>query len=453
MGGFSFFSLIMAGKDLNAKAAAEQIFLAGIKSVLPDQLIRTQVFIQDSILFISSHRFPLKNINRIFVIGAGKASALMAKEIEEILADRVTDGHIVVKYGHACELKKITVTEAGHPMPDRNGVMATQKILKLATHSRENDLIICLLSGGGSALLIDFPEGKTLDDAIVTNDLLTKSGADIKEVNTVRKHLSNVKGGQLAKAAQPGRLVSLILSDVIGDPLDVIASGPTVPDPTTFDDALLVLRKYDLLSKVPQQMLAHLQKGANKLYPETPKPGDSAFNNTLNLIIGSNEMALEAASKKAKAMGFNPVIITSVLEGDADKIANQIVAKAIQFQKDSAVKKPNCLLFGGEPTLKVNGTGTGGRNQHLALLAALLLKDHEGITVLCGGTDGSDGPTTAAGAVVDSKTVEHASSIGVGIQKYLNNFDSFHFFERAGGHIITGPTMTNVMDLIIVIIE
>src|SRR5258706_6664153 len=216
---------------MNFKIAAEQIFLAGVESVLPDKLIRKQVFIQDSTLFISSLQFRWDNINRIFVIGAGKASAMMAKEIENILGNRITEGHVVVKYGHACELKYINVSEAGHPVPDRNGILATQKILEIAKKVNENDLIISLISGGGSALLADFPDDGTLNEIIITNDLLLKSGADIKEINTVRKHLSKVKGGHLAKAAHFGHLVCLILSDVIGDPLDSIASGPTVPDP------------------------------------------------------------------------------------------------------------------------------------------------------------------------------------------------------------------------------
>jgi glycerate 2-kinase len=436
---------------MDFKKVAEQIFLAGIESVLPDQLIHKQIFIKDFVLFISSYQFPLNSINRIFAIGAGKASALMSKEIESILGDHITDGHAVTKYGHTCELKYITLSEAGHPIPDNNGYLATKKILKIAEHAEERDLIICLLSGGGSALLTDFPEGATLNDIIITNDLLTKSGADIKEINTVRKHLSNVKGGQLAKAAYPAHLVSLILSDVVGDSLDVIASGPTVPDPTTFVDAISVLKKYGLFSKVPTQVLDHLQKGVNQLYLETPKPGDSFFNNTKNLIVGNNKIALEASSQKAKTMGLNPIIITSTLQGDTIKIAEQLIDTALKFQSDNAIKKPCCLLFGGETTLKVNGSGVGGRNQHLALYAASLLKNKKGIILLSGGTDGNDGPTSAAGAVVDSKTIE--SALDMNTEKYLGNFDSFHFFEKAGGHIITGPTMTNVMDLIVVIVE
>jgi len=301
--------------------------------------------------------------------------------------------------------------------------------------------------------LADFPDGATLNDMIIANDLLLKSGADIKETNAVRKHLSKVKGGQLAKAVYPASLVSLILSDVIGDPLDVISSGPTVPDPSTFEDAISILSKYDLLSSIPTPLINHLKEGVSGIISETPKHGDPIFDNTKNIIIGSNKILLETARQKAFTMGFHPLIVTSALEGDTIKIAEQLIDTVLKFQSDNAIKKPCCLLFGGETTLKVNGKGTGGRNQHLALCAALLLKNKNGITLLCAGTDGSDGPTFVAGAVVDAKTIKDALRLEMDIQKYLDDFDSFHFFEKAGGHIVTGPTMTNVMDLIVIIIE
>lgn len=438
---------------MDHRIIAEQIFLAAVESVLPDKLIRNQVTVEGSMLIISSIQFSLDRIDRIFVVGAGKASAMMAKEIENILGNRIADGHVVVKYGHAVKLKYVTVTEAGHPVPDNNGCIATQKILETVTKAKENDLVICLLSGGGSALLSDFPEGCTLNDMIIVNDLLLKSGANIRETNTVRKHLSKVKGGQLAKAAYPAALLSLILSDVIGDPLDVIASGPTVPDTSTFDDVIHILKKYNLLSKIPQQVINYLQNGVIKLNAETPKPGDIIFNNTKNLIIGNNKIALNAACQKAKEVGLNPIIVTSALEGDAIKVAEQLVNTALKFQKNDTIKKPCCLLFGGETTIKITGLGIGGRNQHLALHAALFLKNKSGITLLSAGTDGNDGPTSAAGAVVDSKTQEQAVARGIDIQKYLDNFDSFYFFEKTRRHIVTGPTMTNVMDLIIVLVE
>jgi glycerate 2-kinase len=438
---------------MDSKIIAEQIFLAAIKSVLPDKMVSREVRLQERTLNISGMVMPLDAIHSIYVIGAGKASAIMATEIENILGNRITGGHVVVKYGHTSKLKRIQISEAGHPEPDNNGYLATQKILAIARLATDKDLIICLISGGGSALLTDFPEGENINDIIITNDLLLKCGADIRDINTVRKHLSKVKGGQLAQSAYPATLVTLILSDVIGDFPDTIASGPTVPDPTTFSDAIGVLRKYKLIKKIPPAILDYLKKGVEGVHPETPKIGDPVFENTYNVVIGSNKIALEAARKRAVELDLHAIIITSGLEGDTIKVADQLVATAIKFQNDPATKNPCCLLFGGETTLSVNGNGSGGRNQHMALYVATLLKDKEGITFLSAGTDGNDGPTSAAGAIVDTKTFKNASVQKLGIDRYLKEFDSFHFFEKAGGHVITGPTMTNVMDLIIIIIE
>ena len=438
---------------MNSKTIAEQIFLAGVQSVLPDKMIRAHVFVKDGTLFICDISIPLTDLNCIYVIGAGKATALMAKEVENILGELITEGIVVVKYGHACYLKHIELVEAQHPVPDSRGYEATQKILKIAKKANKNDLIICLISGGGSALLTDFPEGLNLNDIIITNSLLLKSGADIKEMNAVRKHLSKVKGGQLTNTAYPALLVSLILSDVIGDSLDTIASGPTVADTTTFDDAIRVLEKYQLLEKVPHAVQDYLNRGAEGFIAETPKPGNPVFSKTSNFIIGSNKIALEAAHKKAVELGFHTIIITSHLEGDTFKITEQIIETATRFKMDANIKKPCCLLYGGETTLHIKGSGTGGRNQHMALYAAFLLHGKKGITFLSSGTDGSDGPTTAAGAAVNTNTMKQASSQGMDIGNYLKDFDSFNFFKKAGGHVITGPTMTNVMDIVVVIIE
>lgn len=438
---------------MNSKFIAEQIFLAGVESVSPGKIMRRDVYMQDTTLYISGILIPLGAINCIYVIGAGKASAMMAKEIEGILGNSITEGFVVVKYGHSCYLKHVKVLEAGHPEPDNNGYIATQKILEIANKAKENDLIICLISGGGSALLTDFPEGGNINDLVITNKLLLNSGASIKEMNTVRKHLSKVKGGQLAKTAYPGILISLILSDVVGDSIDTIASGPTAPDTTTFKDAIDVLQKYNLLEKIPEPHLNYIRNGVKNIHPETPKPDNPIFANTHNIIIGNNTIALEAARKKTVEFDMRAIIITSEFEGDTIKITDQIIETALKFQNDTTIQKPCCLLFGGETTLHIKGNGTGGRNQHMALYAALLLHDKKGITLLTGGTDGNDGPTSAAGAVVDTQSMQQASLQGIDINKYLKNFDSFHFFEKVGGHIITGPTMTNVMDLVVVIIE
>jgi len=438
---------------MNAKVFAEEIFLAGVESVMPGKMIRNEMYLDDATLYISGRPMPLDTINNIYVIGAGKASAIMAKEIESILAERITGGLVVTKYGHGCKLKHISVSEAGHPIPDDNGYRATQKILKIANKANKNDLIICLISGGGSALLTDSPDGGSVNDIIVTNNLLLKSGANIKEINAVRKHLSKVKGGQLAAASFPATLISFILSDVIGDLLDVIASGPTAPDETTFKDALYVIEKYNLVTKIPEPILQYLKEGVKGIRPETPKPGDLAFINTHNIIIGSNAIALDAACKLSVSLGLKTFLITSGFEGDTIETAGQMIETALQFQNDPSINKPCCLLFGGETTLPVTGSGKGGRNQHMALYAASLLRNKNGITFLAAGTDGNDGPTHAAGAVVDSKTMESASIQGLDIFNYLRDSDSFHFFEKAGGHIITGPTMTNVMDIVVIIIE
>ncbi|MDO9339555.1 MAG: glycerate kinase [Bacteroidales bacterium] len=438
---------------MNCRTIAEQIFLAGVESVLPERLITKEMALRDNCLVIGHLNFSLELIDNIYVIGAGKASAMMAVEVEKILGSRITEGHIVVKYGHSSKLKYIRVTEAGHPVPDSNGFKATMAIMEIAGMAKGNDLVVCVLSGGGSALLPDFPEGSSPEEMIKLNDLLINSGACIKEINAVRKHLSIVKGGQLAMAVCPAILVSLILSDVPGDPLDVIASGPTAPDPTTYKQALDVLDKYDLTASVPVGILKYLKEGAAGKRPETPKPGDLIFEKSYNLLIGSNRLALEAAKQKASEFNINAVIIDDQLQGDTSSVAEYIVETSLKFKVDKNEMKPVCLLFGGETTVKMTGRGLGGRNQHLALLSAIMLENHQGITILSAGTDGTDGPTSAAGAVVDSDTVTGALSKNIDPAKYIRDFDSYHFFKKAGGQIITGPTMTNVMDIIVVIVE
>jgi glycerate-2-kinase len=438
---------------MNNKTIAEQIFLAGVERVLPDRLINKAMYLQGNSLLINDFSFNLDPVKDIYVIGAGKASALMAAEVGRILGDRIADGHIIVKYGHSCKVKRVKVTEAGHPVPDANGFSATGSILEIAAKATENDLVICLLSGGGSALLADFPERSSPEDIMIVNKLLVNCGASIGEINIVRKHLSGVKGGRLAKAVYPATMVSLILSDVIGDPLDVIASGPTVPDPTTFEMAIEVLKKYNISGSVPEGIIGYLRDGANGKRPDTPKPADPAFKKNRNILIGNNRLALESAYKKAKELNINCRIISDHIDGDVCDVSDYIVSEALKFQHDKSVSKPYCLLFGGEPTVRVSGKGMGGRNQHLALYCSALLRDQKGITVLSAGTDGNDGPTTAAGAVVDCHTYGEAMSRDISPEEYLAEFDSFNFFKKEGGHIITGPTMTNVMDIIVLIIE
>ncbi len=438
---------------MDHKEIAEQIFLAGVDGVLPVNLISSEISLIDDNLKIGGLTFPSGSINNIYIIGAGKASAVMALEIEKILGDRITDGHIVVKYGYSCELKYIDVTEAGHPVPDSNGLKATREILKIAEKADSYDLVICLISGGGSSLLWDVPEGCIPEDIIRLNEQLINSGACISEINAVRKHLSIVKGGQLAKAVSPATLVNLILSDVPGDQLEVIASGPTVADSTTFEQALTVLSTYGLTEVIPDKVFNLLLEGVKGLRPETPKSGDSVFNRTYNLLIGTNRKALESSKNKSLEYNINAVIMDDQLQGDVGSVAEYIVETAERFKHDKNEVKPVCLLFGGETTVKMTGKGIGGRNQHFALLSALLLEEYPGITILSAGTDGSDGPTDAAGAVVDSATIKEVRLKNIDPQTYLADFDSYNFFNEAGGHVITGPTMTNVMDIIVVIVE
>ena len=433
------------------KQTAKEIFLAGVASVLPDKLIRSQVKLTGNKLKVRDSIYDLSTVKNIFVIGAGKASALMASEIENILGNRITAGHIVTKYNHGCKLKYIELSEAGHPVPDQNGLRATHAILKIAHRADEDDLVVCLISGGASALLIDTPPGISLEDIIKVNEVLLKSGADIREVNTIRKHFSKVKGGQLAKAIYPAKIICLILSDVVGDPMDVIASGPTVADTSNFMDAACVIKKYELYKQLPQSTIEYIVRGVAGVVAENPEVYDPCFKNTKNKIIGSNQTALEAASKKAVEKGFETHIITNRLQGDYTRVADFIL-QTIDQHDHKMDKRPVCLLFGGEPTVQVRGSGLGGRNQHLALYLATKINGKRNVTILCAGTDGTDGPTDVAGAIVDNYTISKALSLGIDPDLYLENADSYAFFNQVEGHIITGSTQTNVMDMMVTLI-
>lgn len=431
----------------------EKIFLAGVQSVLPEVLIQSQVQLNGELLQIADQSYSLSEFKHIYVLGAGKAAALMAKETEKILGDKITGGHVITKYGHDTDLKRVTLTEAGHPTPDIEGVKGTLKMLDIAQKIGKEDLVVCLISGGASALMADYPEGTTLDDLKLANKLLVNSGADIMEINCVRKHLSNVKGGKLAKTLFPATTTCLILSDVIGDKLDVIASGPTVGDSSTFFEANQVIEKYSLENTFPRSMLDHLKKGLRGVILETTKPDDPIFNNVQNHIIGNNKLALEGAALVASKYGFETHIITDNLHGDYESVGDFILETIMKYPCTPSENKTICLLFGGEPTVKVKGNGLGGRNQHLALYLSTKIDQNKNITLLCAGTDGTDGPTDAAGAVVDQNTVIIAAKKNIDPQGYLLNSDSYHFFRQVGGHIITGNTRTNVMDIVVVLIH
>jgi glycerate 2-kinase len=352
---------------MNGKKTAEDIFTAALEAVKPAALIPLYVSLSGTKISAGGFSIGLENVENVYVIGAGKASAAMAYELERILGDNIRGGHVVVKYGHSATLNKISLTEASHPLPDANGFAASRLISEIAEKAGVNDLVICLLSGGGSALLADIPDNIAVEDMIRINDLLVKCGADITEINTVRKHLSDIKGGRLARKAFPATLLNLILSDVPGDSPEVIASGPTYPDSTTFADSIRVISEYGLQNKMPSSVLAYLLMGAEGLIQESPEPGDAVFEKVHNILIGNNRSAIDAAARKARESGFRTVLSRDDMRGDTVGYAEIIVKAAIDCQKDESIEKPACLLFGGETSLRVTGRGTGGRNQHMAL--------------------------------------------------------------------------------------
>lgn len=431
-----------------------RIFKAGLAAADPADAVRRNVRVEGNAFYAGPLSIPLAEIKRIFVIGAGKASVRMAKALEEILGDRITGGWINTKTGHSEPLSRIHVHEAGHPVPDEAGREGAEQIIRIAREAGKGDLVLFCVSGGGSALLPAPVEGVSLQDKqLVTRELLA-CGADIGEINTVRKHLSRVKGGQLAKAAHPARLISLILSDVIGDPLDVISSGPTAPDTATFSNALAVIEKYGIVTKIPKSVLGYLSKGAAGLHPETPKPGDPVLERVTNLIVASNATAVEAAAREAESLGYAPLVLTTRVDGEAREVARVLAATAREsLESGRPVQPPACIICGGETTVTLRGKGKGGRNQELALAAALAGRGVSGWSILAAGTDGTDGPTDAAGAFADGETCKKALQLDLNPERTLRENDAYTFFDRLGDLLKTGPTGTNVMDLYLILVD
>ncbi|MCG6908295.1 MAG: glycerate kinase [Desulfobacteraceae bacterium] len=436
------------GRRQTLRSHARAIFEAGLAAVDPQTCIRRALRLEGGRLLAGGQDVALPAAGRVLVVGAGKASALMARAVEELLGPRVWGGLVVVKYGHGAALDRVQIREAGHPLPDDAGRAGAAAVFDLARQAGAGDLVLCLISGGGSALLPLPVEGIDLKAKQATTELLLASGATIHEVNAVRKHLSRIKGGGLARAAAPARVVALILSDVVGDDLDVIASGPTAADPTTFGDGLRILRRYGLLAKVPPAVRRHLKRGAAGEAAETPKPGDPVFERVRNLLVGGNRDALLAAAAKGRALGYNTVVLSSMLEGEARE-AGRFISRIAREARHSGnpAPPPACILCGGETTVTVRGGGRGGRNTELALAAALDIAGEDGLMVLSAGTDGSDGPTDAAGAFADWKTLARAQEAGLDPARFLDENDSYRFFDRLGDLLKTGPTRTNVMDL------
>jgi glycerate 2-kinase len=441
------------GQTRERRSKALAILAAALEAVDPEEAIKDQVFLTDDKLRIGERVYDLSYYRRIIVVGGGKAGASMAKAIEEILGPRIVAGLVNVKYGHTADTRAIKVNEAGHPIPDEAGLDGARRIQELAKGAGEGDLVLCLISGGGSALLPLPSEGITLADLQTLNDALLRCGATINEINAVRKHLSRIKGGGLAHLAYPAELVSLILSDVVGNPLDVIASGPTVADGSTFAQACSVIKKYGLWREIPPSVAERLRQGRDGLVPETPKAGDPLFARTYNLVVGSNEIAARAAIARARELGFNTLLLSTFVEGEAREVGRVFaaVAKEIAYS-GQPVRRPACVVAGGETTVTLRGQGKGGRNQELALAAALEIAGLGEAMVIGLATDGTDGPTDAAGALADGTTIERARGRGLEAARYLADNDSYHFFEALGDLIVTGPTNTNVNDLTFVFV-
>jgi hydroxypyruvate reductase len=446
-----------------------QIFQAAVDRVDPYEMIRSQISLEGSILSIDTETvhesIDLDTFGEIVVLGAGKAAAPMARALEDLLGERITRGTVVVKTGHTESLGTIDVIEAAHPVPDQRSVDAAERLLAEARAGTDESLFLIVVSGGGSALLesprqamIDGQDVRlSLDDIQRTTSVLLACGAAIDEINTVRKHLSAVKGGQLASALYPAHSISLILSDVVGDKLDVIGSGLTVPDPTTYSAALAHIESYGIARDLPKTVMRILTAGAEGLLEETPKPGDTVFKSIQNVLVGTNYQALLAAEHAAETLGFNTVIITSRLVGEARNAAAFIAAVAGDVRRhDAPVRPPACLLFGGETTVTLKGHGLGGRNQEMALdVLNEMVRDPESlrdVAVLCASTDGSDGPTDAAGAFATPETVQRAQTKSLDPQEYLARNDSYRFFDNVDGLLRTGPTRTNVCDVQIVLV-
>ncbi len=420
---------------------ALQIFRAALRAADPVEAVLQHVHRKKEILIVGGRRYRLKSFRHVYVIGAGKASARMALAIERLLGTRITGGLINVNDGCGARLRRVQINECGHPVPDRRGVAGAKRIAQIASDAGPDDLIVCLISGGASALLPLPAPPITLAGKQKITRLLLKCGATIQEINCVRKHLSAIKGGRLARMAYPATLLTLILSDVIGDHLDAIGSGPTVPDRSTIADANAICAKYRIGFELPE-------------LDETPKPGDAIFRKTHNVIVGSNALAVDAAAREARRLGFHTLVLSTFLEGEAREAAKVHAGIAQEIRASGRpVKSPACVVTGGETTVTVRGQGRGGRNQEFALAAAIAIAGLRDTIILSGGSDGTDGPTDAAGAIADGSTVARAEAQGLNAAAFLANNDSYRFFDALGDLIKTGPTGTNVADLQVVLVR
>jgi hydroxypyruvate reductase len=479
---------------MTLRESALAIFTAAVAAADPANAVRKVLTRDGDLLRVNDRTYDLAR-GRVFTVGIGKASVAMAEAVQAACAGKVAAGVVVTKYGHNVSHPgdhpashathpAFQVIEAGHPLPDENSVRGAQAVLDLLSQANENDLVLCLISGGGSALFELPVDGVTLDDMRATTDALLRCGATIDEVNTLRKHLSQVKGGQLARSVGAaggagaasragaarrasvasgagaarrsggGHIISLILSDVVGSPLDAIASGPTAPDPTTFADALSVIERRGIRKQLPRSVVAHVERGARGEIQDTPTAGDPVFSRVQNVIVADNAIACAAAVEAARARGLNPLLLTTLLQGEAREAANFLAAIAREIARSGRpVARPACVIAGGETTVTLRGNGKGGRNQELALAAAIEIAGMDNVVILSAGTDGTDGATDAAGAIADGSTVERAQALGLDARQYLADNNAYHFFQPLNDLVVTGPTGTNVDDVMLVLVE
>jgi hydroxypyruvate reductase len=425
-----------------------------LRAADPKKAVHRFVKREGQALDVDGKRYHLVgDFENIYVVGGGKAGASMSAAMEEILRNLLSGGIINVKYGHTEPLKIVKTNEADHPVPDEAGIKGTQEIVQLLRTTGPNDLIICLISGGGSALLPLPVDGVSLLEKQDVTKRLLACGANINQMNAVRKHISKIKGGQLARVAYPSTLITLMLSDVIGNYLDVIASGPTVPDTSTFEDVRDLMDHFEIWNDMPDSVRSHVVNGLSGELEETPKEGDAIFSKTQNVIVGSNIQAVLAAEAHASSLGYHTLVLSSFIEGGTKDVArvHAAIAKEV-LQTDHPISRPACVVSGGETTVTIRGNGKGGRNQEFALAAALDIAGLESVVILSGGTDGTDGPTDAAGALCDGDTVRRAEEKKLNPLKHLTNNDAYPFFQKLDDLIITGPTNTNVMDLRLILI-
>ncbi len=449
--------LVDNGATRRDKDARRALLLAFDKAITAADAYKA-VFsrFSDQEIVFGTSSVDIGSFEDVYVVGAGKAGSMMAKAVEDRIGERISSGWVNVpaKTEKAVSLSKIRLNPAGHPIPEEGSLKGAKEILDIARKAGEGDLVLSLISGGGSALM-EYPmEGISLNDLREMNRLLVLSGADIREINAVRKHVSQIKGGRLAKAAYPATVVSLIISDVIGDPLDVIASGPTAPDETTFEDAWQVLENYSLIDRMPESVIKVLKRGLKGEIPETPKPGDEVFDRVVNVVVANNLKAVQAAERALVEMGYNVLVLGSRAEGEARHIGKFLAGLAVSIAKEGLpLTPPAAIILGGETTVKVTGQGIGGRNQELVLGGVRTISGLEGVVLGSVGTDGIDGISDAAGAIADGRTLERALSEGLRPEVFLKNNDSHTFFSWLGDAIFTGPTMTNVMDVMGLVVQ